>query len=515
MVEMIRMLHKTYILFIAALLAAGSLRAQQVAPRIAGLEGNQEYMTLLEEDARLQEREDSVIRAVEGLRQLLREKPDNRQEYSQQILHFEGRIFDIRNAKGRLIDRINTIEQDWVLSNLDRPGGVQQPAVQPAMVVPDSLKVRRLIDNPPFRRELLAEDYAALRKAQMLEPQAVDYVNRYFANHAQLTALAQEYALATVEVDALAVLERFNTLQGMNKVLADSLSESWNYIFDNKNYSYNFLLDRMGRDDMLTREEEALSDAMRELSTLSGQTASDVVADYFVRKKVLVNYEIALAEALALTQARDSLRGVAAQLAGIDFRLPKAVIEERTFIEYQPLEFSSATPYTTQNPIPECRVYPKGTIYRVLLGRFATKRAASLFRGAYPLCYQIDEQSKWCYYAGGFATLSEAEAVEKQLKAKGFVRPEIVLWIDGQMRNLTRDPQPTITYRVEIGGSQALSDAVKGVIAASAEGHELSRVGQQMFVVGAFDDRVQADSLAVAIRRADAALEIKVAESAE
>lgn len=515
MVEMIHMLHKTCILLCAALLAAGSLRAQQVAPRIAGLEGNQEYMTLLEEDARLQEREDSVVRAVEGLRQLLREKPDSRPEYSQRILQFEERIFDIRNAKGRLIDRINTIEQEWVLSNLDRPGGARQPAGQSATVVPDSLKVRSLIDNPPFRQELLAEDYAALRKAQGMELQAVDYVNRYFDNYQQLAALVQEYALAAAETEALSVMERYNTLLGMNKVLADSLSESWNYIFDNKNYSYNFLLDRMGRDDLLTREEEALSDAMRELAGLSGQTASDAVADYFVRRKVLVNYEIALAEALALTRARDSLRGVAARLGGINFHLPETVVEERTFIEYHPVEFSSAPQYTTQNPIPECRIYPKGTIYRVLLGKFATKRAASLFRGAYPLCYRIDEDNKWCYFAGGLATFAEAEAAQKQLKARGFVRPEIVMWTDGQMRNLSREPQPVMTYRVEISGSQALSDAVKGVIASSAEGHELSRVGQQLFVVGAFDDRAQADSLAGAIRRADAALEIKVAESAE
>ena len=62
------LVRKTCILFLfAALLGAGSLRAQQlsVEARIAGLESNEEYMSLLREDAQLQMREDSIVNAVE------------------------------------------------------------------------------------------------------------------------------------------------------------------------------------------------------------------------------------------------------------------------------------------------------------------------------------------------------------------------------------------------------------------------------------------------------------------
>ena len=119
---------RMYIL-LCALFAAGSLGAQQldVKARIAGLEKNGEYMSLLREDALLQAREDSVVRVVERTRTLLREDPERRQQYSQEILALENRIFEIRNAKGRLIDRINTIEQEWVLSNLDAGGAGGAP----------------------------------------------------------------------------------------------------------------------------------------------------------------------------------------------------------------------------------------------------------------------------------------------------------------------------------------------------------------------------------------------------
>ena len=52
----------------AVFLTAGGVRAQQpeVEARIAGLEGNAEYMSLLREDAQLQIREDSIVSACAG-----------------------------------------------------------------------------------------------------------------------------------------------------------------------------------------------------------------------------------------------------------------------------------------------------------------------------------------------------------------------------------------------------------------------------------------------------------------
>ena len=138
------------------------------------------------------------------------------------------------------------------------------------------------------------------------------------------------------------------------------------------------------------------------------------------------------------------------------------------------------------------------------------------FRGAYPLSYLVNDEGKWCYYTGGFATREEADSVQGVLRRHGFVRPEVVVWTDGEYRNLSREPEAgAAVYRVEITGTDALSEAVKQVIAGTAEGRELSRVGQQLFVVGTFEDRAVAERLAEALRQADAALEIKVAEVAE
>lgn len=502
------------VLFLSAAGLCGAY-AQQVAPRIAGLEDNEEYMSLLREDARLQMREDSVSNSLSAVRVRFRDDAANRRRYGQEIMDMEELIFKIRSAKGKLVDRIAAIEQEWVVSNLDTPRSVPVSSVgEAAPDLSDAGKVRNLVFNRYFEEQLPAADYAALKEAQRLEMPAVDYINRYYANYQELSRLAEQYAAAPGEEEASEVYGKYRTLEGLNEVLADSLAKTWNYIFDNKTYAYGYLLDKLGQDDILAHEEELFSETARELSELKGQTASDALTDYFLRKQVAVDYETRLAGLLRLDAARDSLRGVTTQLRVVDYRLPKIVLQERYFLDYAPIEFSSRPIYSYQHPIPECRVHPRGTIYRILLGTFNTKRAAALFKGAYPLCYQIDDAGKWRYFAGGFATEAEASEAQKQMKAKGFVRPEIVVWRDGQYRNLTRDPERTkLVFRIEIAGP--LSDAVKETIAAEAEGRELSRVGQDRFVLGMFDEEAPAARVAGAIRQADPALEVKVTEFAE
>ena len=502
----------------AALLFAGVMRAQQppVEARIAGLEDNAEYMSLLEEDARLQIREDSVVHAVEGMRRQLRENPEEGRKFADEILELENRIFEIRTAKGRLIDRINTIEQNWVLANLNGTVAPPESSETEAPEIPEGQKVRNLVENTWFRNELPEADYAALLKAQQLETTALRCAERYLSNYETLEQLADSYREATVEAEAVEIYDRYRTLAGVNRALADSLSEVWTYVFDNKSYAYGYLLDGLGEDEVLSRGEEQFSEAARRMADLRGRTASDAVVDYFLRKRVLVDYETAVAEVLRLDAARDSLRGVAGQLSAIDFRLPAVRVEERLFLEYDSIAFSATPKYTYQHPIPECRVYPRGTMYRILLGTFNTKRAAATFKGAYPLSYEIDEDGKWRYFAGGFASREEADAAQKQMKAKGFLRPEVVVWEDGVYRNLSREPQDgaQAAYRVEIVSEQPLSEEAKEAIVSTADGRELSRVGQQLFVVGVFELKEDAERVAAAAEHAAPGLEIKVAEVA-
>ncbi len=515
MVEMTRSLGNIALFVLLSFgAAAPGFALPPVGARIVGLEGNGEYMSLLEEDARLQEREDSVGRAMETLRHRLRDNPDaDRAKLAEEILGLENRIFELRSAKGRIVGRINTIEQEWVLANLNRePEEPAAPDAEPAAETPGAAN---LVDNACFRRELPPEDYAALQQAQRLELLAARYLRRYRTNHAALGRLADAYRAATAETEAVDLYARYRALDEWNDALADSLSAVWNYVFDNKSYAYDYMLDKLGQTELLSVQEEALAEAARSLAETEGTTASDEVVDYVLRKQVLVDYELSVAGALGLTRAADSLRSVSMQWYAVDFRLPRQQLEERSFVVYDEIAFPSVSPYDAHHPIPECRVYARGTIYRLLLGTFSSKRPVATFRGASPLFYTVDGSGKWRYYAGGFATRREAEEAQARLKKRGFARPEVVVWSDGAYRNVSVDGDFSRSgFRVEIEVAGALSEEAKQAVARTARGAVLSRAGRK-FIVGTFSDRAAAEQVAAAVRRAAPDAEIKIAEAAE
>ena len=494
---------------------SGCLYAQ--APR---LESNREYVTLLEEDKALQMQQDSLARTMENLRVLLRTNPELRERVSTEILWLESRMFEIRSVKGRLVDRINALEQEWVLAQLEGAAASGEsvshpeplPASAPAFSGP---KRRNLVYNGYFRENLPEPDYLALLKSQECESQAEELVRRYFRNYAALSTLAKSYETAAEEAEAVAIYKDFYALTDTNRLLADSLAETWSYVFDNKSYAYGYVLDKCGNDRLLTAQENRLTETMLQLAELRDKTVSDKVADYFLRKRAALDYEMEVAQSLGLDAACDSLAQAAKRLKSVDFTLPRIDLIERFFIDYEELAFSKTPQYTAQHPIPECRIYERGTIYRILLGTYAAKRPVSLFKGAYPLSCQLDDAKKWNYYAGGFATLAEAEAAQKHLKEKGFVRPEIVVWTNGVARNLSQHPDLSApAYRVEISNTEMLSDRIRSAISEVTGDAEVSKVGQNLFVVGLFYDRALADTVADAVRKTDDKLRINVTEMA-
>ena len=211
---------KVYIVLCAALLAAGDLCAQQVRvePRIAGLEGNREYMSLLEQDAQLQIREDSIVNAVERARQQLREDPANRQRYSQGDP--AARKPDIRSAQCQgAPDRQDQHHRAGVGARQPERGGAAAGGACRG-------KSRR--GDPPTRSRCATWFSTPISASSCPRPimrpcagrrgwklDAVDYVNRYFANYGTICELAEACAAAQTEADAGEIYDRYNTLQGL------------------------------------------------------------------------------------------------------------------------------------------------------------------------------------------------------------------------------------------------------------------------------------------------------------
>ena len=87
-------------------LGVASLSAQEIKPRVAGLENNKEYMALLREDGVLRGQVDSLSQAIATLRARFVEDTENRKDISAEILRLEGDAFALQGKRNLLPQRL-------------------------------------------------------------------------------------------------------------------------------------------------------------------------------------------------------------------------------------------------------------------------------------------------------------------------------------------------------------------------------------------------------------------------
>lgn len=482
--------------------------AQEVVARVPELADNKEYMQLLQQDVRLTYRADSLMNVMSGLRQDIRLLADKRNadsresigSLSEQLSEVETKMIALRQDKIKLIDRINSIEQEFVLST------VLKEASLPAQ------STGSIFENPYFRESILAEDYDLLIKAHQKESEAKSLVVQYVANYNEIKSLYDKYVQASLESEAERLYASISEKIDENMVIEKRLARAWTEIFDQKTYVYSYFLEKEGRYDVLDLTENMTSEARQQHSMLAENCVSEVLADYCLQKPVVINYEMCVARLLNLPHSIDSLANEARAVRQVEYRLPLLDIDRRSFVDYAPIEFRARTPYNSSNPVPECVVYEYGTIYRILLGTYKLPQATSIFRGAVPLYVEEGEDGRYSYYAGGLRTRSEAEAAVEIMKKKGFRNPRIVEWCDGRKTNLSEEGLVgDVSYRVVIKGGQ-LDDMAQDIIATMAAGCQVSKLTEDTFVVGMFDSKAVAQRLANALMKCDESLEIKVVE---
>ena len=505
------MIRRFFIIQILVLATVVTAAAQDIRPRIAGLENNERYMELLRDDARLQQREDSLVNAVNRMRDAFRSGHNTQGLSTDDILSLESGIFDVRNRRGRITAEINTIEQQWVLDNIGAPAAGTEPGGQlhgHGHAHGEASTLRMLTDHESFARLLPPDDYEALMRSRTLERQALELAGNYRALCDSMVDTAAEYAAADDAVTGIPLYDRFTSLQNEAARTAHRLTETWGEVFDNKNFAYGYLLEQLNSESLIERGERLLSQRRSQAAENYGKYASDALADFCMERMAMVEYEAAVAETLNMPEAADSLRRVLRDEAQFEFRMPRIEVQERMFLDYADIEYSSPSIYNTKNPIPEVMIYERGKIYRILLGAFWSKQAVSIFRGASPLGWW-QKDGKYLYFAGGFKSKHAAESAAAEMKKKGFKNPVVVVWREGEYRNLATDPEAD-RYRLEISGLQSLPAEVKAAIAEKAPDCEVSRAGET-FVVGMFADKADAQRTADAVRAVADGIEIRIA----
>lgn len=519
-----------------ATLSASTIAATHSQQPIKELSSNAEYMSLITQNEELRAQEDSISRLIgdarteySALRDTATLSGEEIDRFDSYIIDLEQQIFDIRTRRGAITSRINNIEQEWVLAQLTAPTPSTEEVAETdttqiedgqnidiAETTPDTLSNsvieevpqrithRNLIDNECFKL-LAAEDVAELRRAEQNQSRLASLAEQYKELHSQASASARDYRATNDEKSANSLYESFTELSQRMEELSSEIDRLWNHTLDSKYFAYNYILETEHKYDLLDSSSADFTSMQMECASNDGTYSSDALMHYAIGRSTLLGYERDFAREMGLTEAADSLSAALDNLPHIEYRLEPLELEKRLFLDYSPITIGRTNYYNASNPLPALKVYEKGTIYRILLGKFRSKQPMTLFKGVQPLYIDYDDEGEvYCYYAGGFATRSEADEAQQFLRDKGFKAPEVCRWADGEMKNITlldssddssEGNSPVVGHRYVVHiETDTMSDDMRATIEQTAPKKSISRVGGR-FMVGTFTSRADADLL--------------------
>lgn len=494
--------------------------AQSQEPEFPGLESNERYTTLKAQNTRLLEKEDSIQQLIGAAREEFNRhrdtdsiaSPEELDQFTTHILQLEEQIFELRQQRGDVITELNNIEQEYILAHMYSSAHFGEEMADSGDATEEitttiPVQHRELIKNDIFRNSLSTEDYAELEVAQSENEEIAALCNDYNTAYEQLSSTVRDYLATPDEAVADSLFSVYNSLKVRTRELNNEIDSKWTHVIDTKYYAYGYILEKSNKYDLLDSSAESFSESQMRCAEEDGIYASDALMHYAIGYPTLLDFEVALAEELELTEAKDSLLSIRQNIVIPDYHKEFVDVERRLFIDYTPITLGRTNFYNSSNPIPELKVYERGTIYRILLGSFRTKQPMTLFKGVQPLYIAQNDEEHYLYYAGGFATLKEAEEAQLFLKEKGFKQPEICRWRDGQMINIDNiaeesddgEVAPLVGQRyLVVLECESISDALRETITTTAPEKMISRRGTQ-FAIGTFTDHAEADALLTTI----------------
>lgn len=499
---------RTFLINIFVLFIFGTMLCENgygVEVKLSEFENDSIYKSLVEkrEEFRIKERE--LNSTLDSLRNYYSVAPDSlRNIIGEKILSVENDLYGIRAQIAETDQQINIVEQQQLVQSIrnnNKPDSSQTATPTQS----NFRKTRYLLNNRFLSQNLPREEFQKLRKAQYIEKQVSELIDKFRANYQELDSLNRGYQTVTTQRKADSLYHRYMILSEQSATLDDSLGRAWTQCYDTKIYAYSYLLDRINRTDVLEEMNTKLNEARSANIGEDGvQLQSLKFATLGSQRSVVLNYELALAEVLDLNEAADSIRSELEKISSFsDLAVKRIVLNPLDFTPYSRISTSAAQPYNSRNSIPKHQTPEVPQVYKILLGTFQKAQQANIFRKVTPLSCERLANGKYRYYAGLYKNYDEVlEDIEK-LKALGFRRPEPVVWENGVYRNLAEESENS--YRVEFTCPNGVIDnKTKALIDVFAKDKETSKINTPsgvVYIIGTFDVKEKAQELADALNR--------------
>lgn len=506
---------------------AGTGMACAQGAGLKGLAENAEYTRLLQEQRALKACEDSTLSLIEQNRQLFGEGND-RERIGSEIVRLESELFEVRSKIGKITARVAEMEQAYLLEHMDEEGESPAEGEEAGEMV--AAGERTLFDNPFFVEHLSRNDRTLFGLSPRIEPEVMK-INRLISGlYAQLSTVKRQYEAADDEQAIDSLWKRSGELKEQIEQVDALMERLWLVIYDRKRDNYPVLVDQIGTLDRLQLEQlDRENRQVRRAESWAGEQLAPLVATYPLQKQLILDYEIAMAEALGLTAARDSLlteRGkYSAEKLAKEMTYRDIRFEPRSLVVYAPItkaEEAANRNYTTVADIPSLHVPKTGIYYTVQIANYATRpKSIDVFKGMTPVMSQQTANGQWRYMAGGFDTYAAASAAAAQLVRGGF-RATVVAYADGNITTAVKAKALEAANKTDAareGGSgaagsavqqkggfnvqiipaeQRLSTAIREIIKTRAAGTTIVRStagSEVVYSIGTFATRKEAETL--------------------
>ena len=499
---MTKYIHTLLLLFVSAF-----AYAQVDTTLYSRIDEDPRYKTLLDEHSAYVEQEDSLRSLIlEARERYLELKSGNGsaveiENLSSQILNFEREVLDIRGRERHIVGCIANLEQRYILNQMGE-GGSKTKDYSDSGIKGDNVEHEQLIQNAIIARSLSAGGYADLKQAQQEDEQMPRLVEEYIATYKRMGRCVRAYEIATDEGEGDAIYGNYLTLRDMADSLGRVIDSYWSHILNAKYYAYGYILERYSLYDLLDNSSADFSNMQQVCANEDGKYQLDALMHYALGRSTLVAFERDFANEIGLSKAADSLKRVYDAIRQPEYRLEPITLERKLFVEYDSLRFGAKDFYRDANPIPEVKVYARGTIYRILLGTYRNPQSPSIFKGAQPL-YVAKGDDGYSYYVAGYATEEEADIAVEQLLDKGFKEPEVCCWHDGKLQSddesesegANAEVSQTLGHRyIVLLECNIISESMRSTISRVAPDKRISRRGAG-FAIGTFTVRSDAESL--------------------
>ena len=385
---------------------------------------------------------------------------------------------------------------------------VDEPTEEEIVNEQEPVRITNVIDSELFNDTLISEDIEDLRTAQQEVVETDTLVQEYLSQYAQFKELVAQYKAATKQSVADPLYDKitatYKTLESLNA----EINSKWNHVIDTKYYAYGLVIETQRNKALLSKLDDEFNTLLQQCAENDNLYASNGVMRYAICRPAIIDFEIIMTSELGLndvcevlTTERESLSIPTYQLSPID------IPERRLFINYKNISFGRTNHYNESNPLPKLKVYERGTIYRILLGQFKSRQPMTLFKGVQPLYLDKDSAGLNNYYAGGFASLEEAEAAQKLLFERGFKGPEICVWRDGVMTNLTAGSNVSASDQTITTGSvrymlrianEDMTDALRQYVTQTYPSKRITLTNSG-YVIGSFDNHDEVTRLFIAL----------------